>query len=139
MKDGESYRVSSLLESYDGATLWRDGAEISRGKYTVMAISEIPTATGGQGNVVLASSSAVADGTILDMGSYGNEALLYALLEYTGGEKTPIGCGVVVLNTYPLSNLTKGSADIFFWVLGVGIPVLTAGVGVILLRRRKRR
>lgn len=139
LKESDAYRVSPLLESYDGAVLYRGGEEVSRGKYTVMAMSEIPTAEGGHGNVVLCTSSAIADGAILDMGSFGNEALLYSLLEYTGGEKTPIGCGVVVLNTYPLSNLTKNTSDRYFWLLGVALPLVTAGVGFVLLRRRKRR
>ncbi len=139
LQEGTGYHVSALLESYDGAVLYRGAEELSRGKYTVMAMSEIPTAEGGQGHVILAGSSAVADGTILDMGSFGNEALLYALLEHTGGMKTPIGCGVVVLNTYPLSNLTKSTSDIFFAVLGFALPLCVAVCGVVVLRRRKRR
>ncbi len=139
LKEGEGYRVSPLLQSYDGAILYRGTEEISRGSYTVMAMSEITTAEGDTGSVILAGSSAVADETILDMGSFGNEALLYATLEHTGGMKTPIGCGVVVLNTYPLSNLTKNTSDIFFGVLGFALPLCVAALGFFMIRRRKRR
>ncbi len=139
LTEGEGYRVSPLLRSYDGASLYKNGESISRGAFTVMAMSEVDTNDGKTGSVVFASSATVGDGTILDMGSYGNEALLYSVLEHTAGMTVPIGCGVVVLNTYPLSNLTQSTSDIYFAVLAVAVPLVCAGIGAVTVTRRKRR
>ena len=136
---GEGYTAYPVLNSYDGASLYKNGERVSDGRYTVMAMSEVSTASGDTGKVILTGSSVLADGTILDMGSFGNEAMLYSLLEYVGGEPSPIGCGVVVLNTYPLTDLTKSTSDVFFGLLAFVLPLLSSAIGFIILRRRQKR
>lgn len=138
VKDGEGYKAQSLLTSYDSATLYADGKALSSGKHTVAAISR--TESAGKGTLMLVGSTGLGDAALLDMGSYGNESFLYALLEHTGAvDVTPIGCGVVVLNSYPLTNLSGNTSSLYFVVLTAVIPVLAGACGFLLLRRRKNR
>jgi hypothetical protein len=139
LTEGEGYRVSPLLQSYGGSTLYKNGEALDKGAFTVMAMSEVDTNDGKTGGVICASSATVGDGSLLDMGSFGNEALLYALLEKTCERTVPIGCGVVVLNTYPLSNLTKNTSDAYFALLAVAVPLACAALGAVTVIRRKRR
>lgn len=139
LTEGEGYRVSPLLQSYGGSTLSKNGEVLDKGVFTVMAMSEVDTNDGRTGGVICAASATLGDGSLLDMGSFGNEAFLYSLLEKTCGRTVPIGCGVVVLNTYPLSNLTKNTADGYFALLAVALPLACAGLGAVIIIRRKRR
>ena len=139
LKEGEGYTVSPLLSTYDSASLYRDGQRISDAPadgYTVAALSK--TASGGR--VLAMGSTGIADAALLDMGSYGNESFLYSFLEYTGStDATPIGCGVVVLNTFPLSELSGNAATLYFTVLTIVIPLAIAVIGFLLLYRRRVR
>ena len=142
METGAGYRAEPLLLTHESAALYRGGEKISdapAGGYAVAAVSEVDTVSGAKGRVVLSMTAALGDTTLLDMGMYGNESFFYSLFEEAGAIKTPIGCGVVVLNTYPLSDLNRSVSDVYFWSLAAGVPLLCAATGFLLLRRRKNR
>lgn len=139
---GEGYRAESLLTTHESASLYQNGEKVSdapAGGYTVIGASEVDTVSGGKGRVVLSMTAALGDTALLDMGAYGNESFFYSLFETAGAAATPIGCGVVVLNTYPLSDLNRSVSDVYFWSLTAGIPLLCAATGFLLLHRRKNR
>ena len=140
LKDGEGYTVSPLIESYPSASLYRDGKAVASGVHTVAAESEIVGKNGKTGRLILVGSTGLGEAALLDLGSYGNESFLYALLERAEGVSvTPIGCGVVVLNTYPLTNLSGKGANIYFLVLTLAVPALVGALGFLLVRRRRVR
>lgn len=140
LTSGEGYTLHKLIESYDSSVLYRDGKPVSEGVHTVAAVSEIGGKDGKTGRLILFGSTGLGDAALLDLGSYGNETLLYSLLEYTGAvEVTPIGCGVVVLNSYPLTNLSSNTANLYFVLLTVGVPAVIAALGLLFVRRRRSR
>lgn len=140
LADKNGCRVSPLIESYDSAALYRDGKRLSEGVHTVAAQSTVNGKDGKTGTLILIGTTGLGEAALLDLGSYGNEAFLYALLERTEGiSVTPIGCGVVVLNTYPLTNLSGKDANTYFLALTLGVPAVLGVLGLLLIRRRRNR
>ena len=139
-KDGEGYQTSALLKTYESAALYTDGKKVSDGEHTVAALSRANGIGGKTGTLILVGSTGLGDAMLLDMGGYGNESFLYSLLEYAGGaDTTPIGAGVVVLNSYPLTNLSSSTSRLFFVLLTVALPFAASVGGFLVCRRRKHR
>ena len=139
LKDGNGFSTAPLLKTSEGAVLYTEGKVASEGEHTVAAISRIDGKNGQTGSLVLLGTVGLGDAALLDMGSYGNESFLYSLLEYTGGIQAPIGAGVVVLNTYPLTDLSARSAKLLFALFTFVIPLSAAVAGFAVCRTRKNR
>ena len=140
LSEGEGYTLEPLIQTYASASLYTDGKAVSTGEHTVMALSKISGRDGNVGSLTLVGGTGLADAMLLDMGGYGNESFLYSLLEYTDESVcAPVGAGVVVLNTYPLTNLSSNETRVLFVLLSALVPA-TAGVcGFFICRRRKNR
>ena len=106
------------------------------GGYTVAALAP---ASGGQGSVALISAEAFAEVDTMETDGYGNKEFLFSLLREITGASAPIGCGVLQINTYPLEDMTRGTANVYLAIFGVTIPLAVALTGVVVLRRRYHR
>ena len=139
---GAGYTVEPILQSYDSAKFYRaDGTsgDVADGGEVVAAMSTVPGTGKTAGKVFVAGTATLGEESLLDMGSYGNEGLLYALLEQTEQVTAPIGCGVIVLNTYPLADLHRSTANIYAILLTLGVPLACGAAGFLIVRRRKNR
>jgi len=140
LSEGEGYTAGPLIKTHGSASLLCDGKTVSTGEHTVAAISKINGRDGSIGSLVLVGGTGLSDAMLLDMGGYGNEPFLYSLLEYNDESiVTPIGAGVVVLNTYPLTNLSSNETRVLFAILSVLVPVTAGACGFFICRRRKNR
>ena len=140
LSEGEGYTVEPLIKTHTSASLFSDGKPVSTGEHTVMALSKIEGRGTSMGSLTLIGGTGLADAMLLDMGGYGNESFLYSLLEYTDeGVHAPIGAGVIVLNTYPLTNLSSNETRVLFVLLSVLVPAAAGICGFFVCRRRKNR
>ncbi len=140
LAEGAGYTAEPLLKTHASASLYTDGKAISSGEHTVAALSKIEGRNGSVGSLILVGGTGLADAMLLDMGSYGNESFLYSLLEYNDPSITaPIGAGVVVLNTYPLTNLSSNETRVLFVLLSVLVPTAAGACGFFVCRKRKNR
>ena len=134
--------VTPLLRSFHTAENQVNGETISVADdagYTVSALATTAEYHGKRGHVALIAAEAFADVDTMETDGYGNKEFIFSLLEETSGAATPIGCGVVLLNTYPLEDMTRGTANVYLAVFAGVIPLSVAAVGVFVLRRRARR
>ncbi len=131
-----------LLQSYPTAEL-RVGGESSSMTpaegYTVAALSTLDEYHGKRGRVAVVAADAFATVDTMETDGYGNKEFLFSLLAETTDAVPPIGCGVVLLNTYPLEDMTRGTAGVYLAVFGGAIPLFVALAGVFVLRRRGSR
>lgn len=128
-----------LLRTHGSAVNRVDGKKVSEAGsdgYITAALSRLD---GEGGHVAVISADAFAGLDTMESEGYGNKEFLYALLTETVGASTPIGCGIVLLNTYPLEGVTRSTANVFLAVFAGALPLCVAGVGVIVLRRRRLR
>ncbi len=128
-----------LLRTHGSAVNQVNGKTVSEAKsegYITAALSRV----GDKGGcAVMIAADAFTGLDTMESDRIGNKEFLYALFTETVGADTPIGCGVVLLNTYPLEGMTRGTANVFLAVFAGVIPLCVAGVGVIVLRRRRLR
>lgn len=139
---GAGYTVTPLLRTHESAVHSFRGETVSTapdGGYTVAAMSEIPVKDGSTGKAILIGASSFTGQDVMETDGYANEEFLYALIEHATGEHTPIGCGVVLLNTYPLAGMTRGTANGYLAVFAALIPLAVAVTGVFVLRRRDQK
>ena len=61
-----------------------------------------------------------------------------ALLEAVEGRDVPIGCRLLILNAYPVENLTIAETNLYFVLLAVVLPLVVGAVGVVCRRRKFR-
>ena len=66
-------------------------------------------------------------------------SFLFSLLAETTGAAAPIGCGIIQINTYPLEDMTRGTANAYLIVLAGVIPLAVATTGFFVLRRRSHK
>lgn len=138
--EGAGYRASALLKTHASSALYAGGKKVSEGAHTACAVSRVSGVGGKEGSLVLFGSADIGDAMLLDMGGYGNESFLYALFEHTGSsDATPLGAGVIVLNAYPLTDLSSGTSRLFFLTLTVAVPLVTAALGLLVCLKRKHR
>lgn len=134
--------VTPLLRSFQTAENQINGETVSRAEadgYTVAALATLDEYHGERGHVALIAAEAFADIDTMETDGYGNKEFIFSLLEKTADAKTPIGCGVVLINTYPLEDMTRGTANVYLAVFAGVLPLAVAVTGVFVLRRRARR
>jgi len=85
------------------------------------------------------ATEAFADIDSMETDGYGNKEFLFSLLRETTGAASPIGCGVVQINTYPLEDMTRGTANVYLAIFGGAIPLAVAVTGFFVLRRRSHK
>ena len=128
----------SLLTTYSTAYHEVKGEKVSTAPdtgYTVAAVNHLSNG----GNVALISAEAFAEIDTMETDGYGNKEFLFALLRDATGASAPIGCGVLQINTYPLEDMTRGTANLYLAVFGVSIPLAVAVAGFLVIRRRTHR
>lgn len=134
--------VTPLLRSFSTAKNQVNGETVSHAEdagYVVAALATLDEYHGERGHVALIATEAFADVDTMETDGYGNKEFVFSLLENTAGTATPIGCGVVLLNTYPLEDMTRGTANVYLAVFAGAIPLAVALTGFFVLRRRTRR
>lgn len=142
VKSVEYAEAVSLLRTHDTALCRVNGETVSTAPaegYTVAALSRVSATGGKQGHVAVIAAEAFVDVDTMETDGYGNKEFLYALLSSVTGTPAPMGCGVVLLNTYPLEDMTRGTANIYLAIFGGLIPLAVAATGVAVLYRRKNR
>lgn len=128
-----------LLSTHDTAYHAIDGERVSdapEGGYTVAALAP---GSSGKGSVALISAEVFAEVDTMETDGYGNKEFLFSLLREVTGASAPIGCGVLQINTYPLEDMTRGTANVYLAIFGIAIPLAVALTGVFVLRRRNHR
>lgn len=131
-----------LLRTHETAVCRENGKTVSTAPaegYTVAALSNVSATGGREGRVAVIAAEAFADVDTMETDGYGNKEFLYALLSSVTGTPAPMGCGVVLLNTYPLEDMTRGTANIYLAIFGGLIPLAVAATGAVVLYRRKNR
>lgn len=130
--------VTPLLYTSSSAAEYANGGKISSAPaegYIAAARADVT----GNGKFYLFSASSWGESFMLDTGGYANESLFYALLTEATGKVMPAGCGTVVLNAYPLENLSTGRANTLFICLTFALPACVAIAGAIVCFRRRRK
>ena len=94
---------------------------------------------GKSGHVAMIAAEAFADVDTMETDGYSNKEFLFSLLAETTGAASPIGCGVVQINTYPLEDMTRGTATVYLVVLAGAVPLAAAVTGFYVLRRRSHK
>ncbi len=135
----EGYTVSPILYTSPSAEAFKDGEATRDGSFVVMAESKKVQENGKTSHIILASSTDIASYEMMETKGYANEELFYTMLSYTDDAVVPIGANILVLNAYPLENLTTAEARTYFWCLAVALPLVIAGVGIFVCLRRKHR
>ena len=141
LADAEGFTVTPLLKTY-GTAYRTVGGVVTDSKadgFTVAAMSERTLPDGSRGTAVMIAAETFASSDVMETNGYANEPFLYALLMHTADAAVPIGCGVVLLNTYPLEDMTRGTANAYLAVFAGIIPLAVCAVGIFVLRRRKNR
>lgn len=131
-----------LLRSFDTAENQLNGETVSSAEaagYTVAALSTLDEYHGKRGHLALIAAEAFADVDTMETDGYGNKEFLFSLLAETSDASAPIGCGVVLLNTYPLEDMTRGTANVYLAVFAGVLPLAVAVTGFFVLRRRSQR
>ena len=90
-----------------------------------------------QGRLLVAGTPYLADITMVDGISYGNKALINALLAEMGAERVPAGIETIQIDHSAIENLTMGEVDLYFAITAGVVPVCILIFCFILLRRRK--
>ena len=132
--------VTPLLRTHATAQNQLKGETVSAAPaegYAVAALATLDEYHGKHGRVALIAAEAFADVDTMETDGYGNKEFLFSLLTETTGTVPPTGCGVVLLNTYPLEDMTRGTANVYLAVLAGVIPLAVALTGFFVLRRRK--
>ncbi len=107
--------------------------------YTVAALAATDEYHGKRGHVAMIAAEAFADIDSMETDGYGNKEFLFSLFRETMGAVSPIGCGVVQINTYPLEDMTRGTANVYLAVFAGAIPLAVALTGFFVLRRRSHK
>ena len=134
--------ATALLRTHESAFCRLNGEVISQAPaegYTVAALSTLTASGGKEGHVAVIAAEAFAEVDTMETDGYGNKEFFYALLCDLTGTPAPMGCGVVLINTYPLTDMTRGTANLYLAIFGGLIPLSVAAVGVFVLYRRKNR
>lgn len=138
LSDTEKARTYSLLQTSPNAVVYdSEGNKVADpGSQTVCALSQLRE---GNGQLVLFSSAGFASTELMESDGYLNKDILFALAQQGGRVSTPIGCGVQIINAYPLEGLTRGVSFTWLAILGGGVPLVTALCGVVVCLRRRAR
>ena len=107
--------------------------------YIVAALATTDEYHGKQGHVAVVAAEAFADVDTMETDGYGNKEFLFSLLRETTGASAPIGCGVIQINTYPLEDMTRGTANVYLAIFAGAIPLAVALTGFFVLRRRTHK
>ncbi|MBQ9736502.1 MAG: Gldg family protein [Clostridia bacterium] len=138
LSSGEGYRAEALLRSHESAYRSVKGESIydAEGGYAVAALSEVEGKRGAVGYALCISAGAFVEQTQMETAGYGNKPFLLSALMETTGAVAPIGSGVVLLNTYPLEDMTRGVANTYLILLAGVVPLAIALLGYAVVRRR---
>ena len=131
-----------LLRSHDTAYHTLSGETVSQSPkdgYVVAALSVTDEYHGKRGNVVMVAAEAFADVDTMETDGYGNKEFLFSLFRETTGAVSPMGCGIVQINTYPLEDMTRGTANVYLAIFAGVLPLAVAVTGVLILRRRTQK
>lgn len=131
-----------LLRTHETAYCQLAGEKASdapREGYTVAALATADEYLGKRGHVAMVAAEAFADIETMETDGYGNKEFLFSLLAEMTGCASPLGCGVIQINTYPLEDMTRGTASVYLVILAGAVPLAVAGVGIFVLRRRSHR
>lgn len=132
----------SLLRTHETAYNALGGEVVSTATaegYTVAALATTDEYHGKRGHVAMVAAEAFAGVDTMETDGYGNKEFLFSLLRETTGAVSPIGCGVVQINTYPLEDMTRGTANGYLAIFAGVIPLAVAATGFFVLRRRAHR
>ena len=123
---------SSAVCEADGETQNEDGS-YAVSAYARVGEGENESVMGFIPSVYLTASDAMITN------GYANKNFLFSVFgELYGMGKMPYGCESVTFNNLVLENLTMGSARLYT-ALFMSIPVILAGIGAVMLIRRKNR
>lgn len=142
LRDVSGVTVTPLLRTHATAHTQVKGETVSvapDGGYVTAALATLDEYHGKYGRVALIAADAFADVDTMETDGYGNKEFLFSLLTETTGTVPPTGCGVVLLNTYPLEDMTRGTANVFLAVLAGAVPLAVAVTGFFVLRRRSAK
>lgn len=131
-----------LLRTHETAYNQIAGETVSQSPaegYTVAALATADEHLGKRGHVAMVAADAFADVDTMETDGYGNKEFLFSLLAETTGAAAPIGCGVIQINTYPLEDMTRGTATVYLLILSGAVPLAVAGIGCFVLRRRSHK
>lgn len=132
--ESEKATVSPILYTSSSTSLIApDGTESSLGKAPVLAMATLEEG----GRLLVAGSPFLADVNMVDGVSYGNKALINALLAEMGAERVPAGVETVQVDRSAIENLTMGEVDLYFTIVAILLPVGILAGCFIFLRRRK--
>ena len=140
LKDAAGATVVPLLRTHATAQNQYKGETVSVAPaegYAVAALATLDEYHGKRGHVALIAAEAFADVDTMETDGYSNKEFLFSLLTETTGTVPPTGCGVVLLNTYPLEDMTRGTANVYLAILAGVIPLAVAVTGFFVLRRRR--
>ena len=87
----------------------------------------------------MVAADAFADVDTMETDGYGNKEFIFSLIADTTGAPAPLGCGVIQINTYPLEDMTRGTASVYLAVLAGAVPLAVAVTGFFVLRRRSHK
>ena len=140
LSSGEGYRTDALLRTHETAYRSVKGESVydAQGGYTVAAKSTVEGKKGAVGYALCVAAGAFVEQTQMETEGYGNKPFLLSALMDTTGAVAPIGSGVVLLNTYPLEDMTRGTANAYLIILAGVVPLAIALVGYAVVRRRTR-
>ncbi|MCQ2385083.1 MAG: GldG family protein, partial [Clostridia bacterium] len=137
------------LTGREGLTLYplfssSSGAEAVTGEKRLTDENGFPVAvlaeTDGGGRIFLASAKGIAEKELTETDGFANRDLLFSLIAYGDPSLTvPEHCGELPLNMSPLEGMTRGTANRYFAVLTLGVPLAFGLFGAVLVRRRKNR
>lgn len=142
LKSVDGAFATPLLHTFDTAQNAVNGETVSVSPadgYIVAAYSKTEEYHGKRGHVAMIAAEAFADVDTMETDGYSNKEFLFSLLKETTGASNPIGCGVVLLNTYPLEDMTRGTANVYLAIFGGAIPLAVAFAGFFILRRRAHK
>ncbi len=132
----ESLGAKPLLQASASSVTEASGATVDRaGSYAVAAYCER-----GEGALVVVPSIYLTASDAIVTNAYSNRNFLYALFSelYGSDYAMPYGCRIMTFETAMLENLQMGTARLYTAVLLL-IPAVLAGVGTVVLVRRKNR
>ncbi len=129
----------ALLKTHDTAYHEVNGESVSTAPDEGYTVAAFCRPKGKNGAVALLSAEAFAEVDTMETDGYGNKEFIFSLLKEMTGSSVPMGCGVLQINTYPLEDMTRGTANVYLAVFGVAIPLAVALTGVFVLRRRTHR
>ena len=138
----EGVTTVPLLRTHDTAYNQIAGETVSASPaegYTVAALATTDEYLGKRGRVAMIAAEAFADVDTMETDGYGNKEFLFSLLSETTGAAAPLGCGVVQINTYPLEDMTRGTATVYLVILAGVVPLAAAVTGFFVLRRRSHK